>query len=76
MGNTRPEADIARAKALRESAKRISDPQAKQDFLDAAGRVERNAGRKVKRVGRRLKKGAARATTTARIDRPRLPDRE
>lgn len=53
MSNTRPEADIARAKGLRDTAKRIADPEAKQSFLDAAARVEKNAAKKVRKVGRR-----------------------
>jgi len=59
MSNTRPEADIARAKLLRKTATEMKDPEAAQKFVDAAVRVERKAGRKVMKVGRTVHRAAS-----------------
>ena len=45
--------DMAKAKAMREMAKAVKDPVAKQTFEDAAIRLEKRAARGAGRVARR-----------------------
>ncbi len=66
MSNTRPEADIARAKALRTTAKDLKDPDAKRAFEEAAVRVERNAAKKARKIGRRPRTGTSRTALPTR----------
>ncbi len=51
MGYASPEVDLVRAKGLKKLANGIVDPQAKKNFTDAAARLERRAGRKVRKLG-------------------------
>lgn len=57
MANTSAENDIRRAKAMRALKKGMQDPQAKSAIDDASARLERRAGKKLSKVGR---KGRAR----------------
>lgn len=50
--------DMATAKSMRDLAKQVKDPLAKQDFLDAATRFEKKAAkgaRKAARIHRKRK---------------------
>ena len=53
--------DMATAKSMRELAKQVKDPLAKQDFEDAAVRFEKKAAKGARRAGRirRKKRSAA-----------------
>lgn len=53
MPGTGAAGDIRQAKEYRAAAKIVLDPAAKQDMLDAAARLERRAGKKARKVGRR-----------------------
>ena len=44
--------DMATAKSMRELAKQVKDPLAKQDFEDAAVRFEKKAAKGARRSGR------------------------
>jgi len=44
--------DMATAKSMRELAKQVKDPLARQDFLDAAIRFEKKAAKGARRAGR------------------------
>lgn len=57
MANTSAEADIRRAKAIRALKKGMRDPEAIAAIDDAAARLEKRAGKKLSKVGR---KGRAR----------------
>jgi len=48
--------DMAKAKQMRELAKSVRDVVAKQDFMDAAGRLEKRAAKGAKRVARQRRK--------------------
>ena len=48
--------DMATAKSMRELAKAVKDPVAKQDFEDAAIRFEKKAAAGARKAGRRRKK--------------------
>lgn len=61
MGNTSAEADIRRAKAIRAMKKGMRDPEAIAAIDDAAARLEKRAGKKLSKVGR---KGKARRIGT------------
>jgi len=61
MANTSAEADIRRAKAIRAMKKGVRDPEALNAIDDAAARLEKRAGKKLKKVGR---KGRARRIGT------------
>lgn len=53
MGNTSPENDIRRAKGIRAMKKGVKDPQALASMDDAISRLEKRAGRKLGKVGRK-----------------------
>lgn len=53
MGNTSAEADIRRAKAIRAMKKGMKDPEAIAAIDDASARLEKRAGRKLGKVGRK-----------------------
>ena len=64
---TTVERDLRRAKELRIMKKGVHDPNALRGIDDAADRLERNAAKKLKRIGRPVRKrisssGEARAT--------------
>ena len=44
--------DMATAKSMRELAKQVKDPLAKQDFEDAAIRFEKKAAKGARKAGR------------------------
>jgi len=50
------QSDMSNARQLRQQARTIKDAKAKQDFLDAADRLEKRAAKRVKRIGRRTSK--------------------
>lgn len=50
--------DVAKAKSMRELAKQVKDPVAKQSFEDAAARFEQKAARGARRAGRIRRKKA------------------
>lgn len=56
MGNTSAEADIRRAKGIRAMKKGMHDAEAISAIEDAAARLEKRAGRKLSKVGRRGKR--------------------
>jgi len=61
MANTSAEADIRRAKAIRAMKKGVRDPEALNAIDEAAARLEKRAGKKLRKVGR---KGTARRIGT------------
>lgn len=50
-----PESYIDRAAQMRKRAKSVENPDAKREFMDAANRLERQAARAVRRVGKRVR---------------------
>ena len=57
--NTSATKDIQQAKELRKTANTLKDMAAKQDFLDAATRLEGRAAKKVRKIGRKRKKSGS-----------------
>jgi len=57
--NVGAERDLQRSKELRKTAQGIKDPTAKRQTSDAADRLERRAGTKLSKVGRKRRKRAA-----------------
>lgn len=55
---TTVERDLKRAKELRNMKKGVHDPNALRGIDDAADRLERNAAKKLKRIGRPVRKRA------------------
>ena len=53
---TTVERDLRRAKELRNMKKGVHDPNALRGIDDAADRLERNAAKKLKRIGRPVRK--------------------
>ena len=51
--------DMAKAKGMRELAKAVKDPVAKQTFEDAAMRLEKRAAKGAGRIARRKRKRAS-----------------
>ncbi len=51
--------DMATAKSMRELAKQVKDPLAKQDFEEAAVRFEKKAAKGARRAGRIRRKKSA-----------------
>jgi len=51
--------DMATAQSMRDLAKRVKDPMAKQDFLDAAARFEKKAAKGARKAGRIRRKKKA-----------------
>jgi hypothetical protein len=58
--------DIRKAKELRATAKSIKDADAKEAFLDAADRLEKRAGKSVRKVGRKPSKRRSSSTQALR----------
>lgn len=52
--------DMAKAKSMRELAKQVKDPIAKQDFEEAAIRFEKKAAKGARRAGRIRRKNPVR----------------
>lgn len=65
MGNTSAEGDIRRAKAIRAMKKGMHDPEAIAAIDDAAARLEKRAGRKLSKVGRKGRARRIGSITTA-----------
>ncbi len=53
MPNVGAERDLERSKELRKTAGTIKDATAKRQTMDAADRLERRAGRKLSKIGRK-----------------------
>lgn len=53
MGNSSAEADIRRAKGIRAMKKGMKDPEAIASIDDAAARLEKRAGKKLNKIGRK-----------------------
>jgi len=60
VGYTTGERDILRAADIKKLAKRISDPAAKRQALESAGRLERRGSKKLAQIGRK-RRGTNRA---------------
>lgn len=58
--------DLRKAKEMRANAKTVQDPDAKEAFLAAAGRLEKRAARNARKVGRIGRKRAASASPALR----------
>jgi len=56
MGNSSAEADRRRAKGIRAMKKGMKDPEAIAAIDDAAARLEKRAGKKLGKVGRKGKR--------------------
>ena len=44
--------DLRKAKDMRANAKSVTDPDAKEKFLQAAARLEKRAGKNASKIGR------------------------
>lgn len=64
MAFTGAEADLQRAKEFRKQAQSAKDARAKQDFYNAADRLERRAAKKARKVARGRKPGQLRDKPT------------
>lgn len=51
--------DLRKAKDMRANAKSVTDPDAKEKFLQAAARLEKRAGKNASKVGRMSRKKGA-----------------